>query len=187
MSANPVHSFNSIPLRGTVPDEDDDPISGVDESEELESQRQEQIFKVYEAFGQFLQTGNCEPFFKVAGKFRQTLAYRVTFLRELKEQLSAAKNPDDLTLCRKIAFFEGMFNPNSLFARIIQAVDYLRTRDTNSAYCLLNRGSRDLNREMGYAIAEIAFQQKNRMVVHYLANLLELFSNSTTSKKRKRE
>jgi len=177
--------------RGTDPNEE--VFAWEREPGEIQAQprnsRPTPMSKVYEAFDQFLQTGDGEQFHKVAGKHRTSLSFRITFEAELKKKLSKAKNADDFTLCRKIAFFDGLFNPTSLFPKMIQALDYLRMGNSLSAFSLLDRRNKDSNLEMGYAISEQAHRYaiKNPLVSHHLTNLLELFSKTTSSRKRKRE
>ncbi len=196
MASNPVYRlFNPMTTYypGTDPQQDDEMFGEDLELGEIQAQPQtrnnRQISKVYEAFYQFLQTGEVEDFYKVADKYRESLKFRVTFLPDLKRILSSAKNPDDFSLCRKIAFFEGLFNPTSLFARMIQALDYLRMGNSASASSLLKRNNRNLNLEMGYAIAgqALRYERKNPMVSYYLTNLLGFLSRETSSRKRKRE
>lgn len=153
--------------------------------EPIENGDQQMKDEIWAAHWEAVQSGSHLKVYQLAEKYRFKLSEPFTFSDILHKSLLTATKKEHFVFLRKVALAEQMFCPDSIYARVIQALEYCISGNHKSALAIL-RDSKDETKnidaggELGRMIIEY---RANKIVLQHLLELMAFFSKSLPAQK----
>lgn len=138
------------------------------------------IDEIWDAYWGAVQSGSYLKLYQLAEKTRFGLTELFTFEDILDVDLQNASKNEHFDALRKLAIAEQMFNPESLLARVIQALGYHLSGNQLSAMAVLkNSNNEESNLEIGKQIGwMIVKYRENKTLVQHLLGLMAFYSKN---------
>ena len=141
---------------------------------------QAKIDEIWGAYYGAIQSGSYLKLYQLAEKYRFNLVETFSFEDILDKNLQSASKKEHFDALSKLALAEQMFYPESLFARVIQALSYRLSGNHESAFSILkNSKDEEANLEIGKQIGwMIVRYRENRTALQHLLDLMAFYSKN---------
>lgn len=138
------------------------------------------VDEIWDSYWGAVQSGSYLKLYQMAEKHRFELPELFTFEDILDVDLQKASKKEHFDALRKLAIAEQMFNPESLLARVIQALGYHLSGNQLSALAVLkNSNNEEANLEIGKQIGWMILKyRENKTLVQHLLGLMAFYSKN---------
>lgn len=136
--------------------------------------------EIWAAHWEAVQSGSHLKVYQLAEKYRFKLSEPFTFSAILHQNLLTASKKEHFVFLRKVALAEQMFCPDSIYARVIQALEYYLSGNHQSALAILRDTKDDSkNIEVGAELGRMIVEYRaNKLVLQHLLELMAFYGKS---------